>query len=73
MMTRQSKKKKNMPPIEGVMTGQEAAKRLGVSSRTLDRWVRAGQVSRVKFGGRVYFTETHLNEYTNRCIQGERE
>jgi len=57
--------------VKEYYTYPEAAQRLGVSVSTLERLASAGKVSRLKIGGKVYFTEASLLEYMESCRRGQ--
>jgi excisionase family DNA binding protein len=40
-----------------------AAKRLHVTVATLRRYVREGRITHARVGGRLVFTDAHLNEF----------
>jgi len=46
-----------------LLTKKDVAERLGVSVTTLDRCVRLGQISYLRIGGRVRFTEANIQAY----------
>jgi excisionase family DNA binding protein len=44
---------------------KDAAYRLGVTSRTLYRWIQAGELKAVKVGGRRFVTNKELTRYAD--------
>ena len=54
--------------MDGLLTRDEAAKRLGISKCTVDRLRRAGKIAYVQHipNGKVWFTEEALTEYIAR-------
>ena len=49
-------------PVEGRYDCSTGAAYLGVSARTLQRWVQEDAIGYIRLGRRVYFTKTHLDE-----------
>lgn len=51
----------SMPSINSVYyTKRSAAKLLGISYRTIERWYIMGYINRVEVGGRIYFHRQEL-------------
>ncbi len=48
---------------------KQAATALHLSHFTLRRWVCEGRLKHTKLGGRVFFTESQLNELLNRSVK----
>jgi excisionase family DNA binding protein len=55
-----------------LMTLDDAAKVLAISSCTLRRKVARGEVPHKRIGGAIRFSEQDLNEYLERCQVGTR-
>jgi DNA-binding transcriptional MerR regulator len=47
-------------PREGLLSRQEAADRLGISTRTLDNWRKDGRIAEVKIEHRVFISEDEV-------------
>ena len=59
--------------LAGKMDYDQAALFLGVSRRTLGKWVKAGAVPHYKIGRRVYFDEGQLFLWIESCRHGGEE
>jgi len=57
-------------PLLGKMRYKEAANYLGVSERTLQKWVKLGTVPHYRIGRKVYFEESRLLEFVESCRVG---
>lgn len=55
------------------MTYGQTVTFLGVSRRTLGKWVRAGTVPHYRIGGRVYFDEGQLFNWLESCRRNSDE
>ena len=61
-------RKELIPPIVAEkMTYQHTANFLGVSTRTLRRWVKRDRIPHYKLGRRVYFEEQDLLRWVETC------
>lgn len=60
--------------MEALMTREQAAQQLGISTDTLDRLRKAGKISFVQHvtGGKVWFSEQALAEFLARCTHPAR-
>jgi excisionase family DNA binding protein len=47
---------------EQYMRPDEAAKMLGISTKTLDRWQRLDRVKAYRVGGRTFYKESEIHE-----------
>ena len=60
--------------MEALMTREQAAQQLGISTDTLDRLRKAGKIAFVQHvtGGKVWFSEQALAEFLARCTHPAR-
>lgn len=58
-----------LTPLNDMFRYDDAANFLGVSVRTLKRWVGAGTVPCYKIGRKVYFGREQLFQHIESCIQ----
>lgn len=52
---------------EEIYTKKEFAERIGISVRTLERFIEQGKVLPVKIGSLVRFREHHITDFLNEC------
>lgn len=58
-------------PFSDWLNYDDAAKYLGVSSRTVRRWTSAGLLPHAKYAGRVYFREAFLRDFIEESVRGK--
>jgi len=52
-----------------MLSRKEAARRMGVSDRTLDRLIKEGKIGHAKLNRRVLLSEDEVNRYLKRQMQ----
>ena len=67
------KQRKGLSPpiVADKMTYEHTANFIGVSERTLRRWVRRDSIPHYKLGRRVYFNKVDLFDWIESCRRGE--
>lgn len=64
-------KQRKAPIVADKMTYVDTANFVGVSERTLRRWVRKDNIPHYKVGHRVYFNQEDLFDWVESCRRGE--
>ena len=57
----------------GLLSEDEVAEMFGISTLTVQRYARAGELPRVKFGGRWWFPRDEMAAYLRAKMQPVRE